>query len=49
MLAGQLLEFVVRFWREFFEKYVQPVPPDNSTIAAAACPYRKSNPNIVMV
>jgi transposase len=48
-IAEAALQPNVRFWREFFEKYVPPVPPDNSTIAAAACLYRKSNPNIVMV
>lgn len=36
MLAGTLLYVVVRFWREFFERYAPPVPPEDSTIVVAA-------------
>jgi hypothetical protein len=32
MLAGTLLFVVVQFWREFFERYAPPVPPEDSTI-----------------
>ncbi len=28
MLVGELLYVVVRFWREFFERYAPPVPPE---------------------
>lgn len=36
MLVGELLYVVVRFWREFFERYAPPVPPEDSTIVEAA-------------
>jgi len=36
MLAGQLLYVVVQFWREFFARYAPPVPPQGSTVIAAA-------------
>jgi hypothetical protein len=36
MLAGQLLNVVVRFWREFFNIFAPPVPPESPPIAAAA-------------
>ena len=31
MPAAMLLEVVVRFWREFFEKYAPPLNPEAST------------------
>ena len=35
MLAGTLLFVVVQFWREFFEGYAPPVPPEDSSIVVA--------------
>jgi len=34
MPAAMLLEVVVRFWREFFEKYAPPLHPENSMNSA---------------
>jgi hypothetical protein len=34
--AAMLLEVVVRFWREFFEKYAPPLPSETSESVATA-------------